>query len=152
MSQLKMDDFVVRNGKLHLRGPSDADSNVSADRLSQDEQANIGVGVGDGLLKKLKNDLWTRVLRVDGSNIERVRVHNQLDDVQNALTNVEVMAIDEHEKFELLFDADAFEAPPQGTRVEDLRLGDEELVTFINIAAQVRAGCAELSTQLQKEE
>ena len=112
MSQLKMDDFIVRNGKLHLRGPSDADSNVSADRLSQDEQAKIGIGVGDSLLRKLKNDLWTRVLRVDGSNIERVRTHSQLDDVQNALTNVEVIANDEHADEELLFDADAFEAPP----------------------------------------
>ena len=92
------------------------------------------------------------MLRVDGSNVERVRVHSQLDDVQNALTNIEVIADDEHEEVELLFDADAFEAPPQGTRIDDLRLGDEELVTFFKIAAQVRASFAEVSAQLQQEE
>ena len=135
MSQLKMDDFVVRDGKLHLRGPSEADSNASAERLSQDELAGIGANGGDDLLKKLKNALWTRVLRVDGSNIERVRVCDQLADVQNALANVEVLADDEHQELELHFDADTFEAPPQGTRVDDLRLGDDELTTFVNIAA-----------------
>ena len=130
-----MDDFVVRDGKLHLRGPSEADSNASAERLSQDELAGIGANGGDDLLKKLKNALWTRVLRVDGSNIERVRVCDQLADVQNALANVEVLADDEHQELELHFDADTFEAPPQGTRVDDLRLGDDELTTFVNIAA-----------------
>ena len=147
-----MDDFVVRDGKLHLRGPSEADSNASAERLSQDEPVDIGAGAGDDLLKKLKNALWTRVLRVDGSNIERVRVCDQLADVQNALANVEVLADDEHQELELHFDADTFEAPPQGTRVDDLRLGDEELATFVNIAAQVRASCVETSTRLEQEE
>ena len=150
MSQLKMDDFVVRDGKLHLRGPSEADSNDYAERLSQDEPADIGADASDDLLKKLKNALWTQVLRVDGSNIDRVRVCDQLSDVQNALANVEVLADDEHQAAELLFDADAFEAPPQGTRVDDLRLGDEELATFVNIAAQVRASYAEVSTQLRQ--
>ena len=97
--------------------------------------AGIGANGGDDLLKKLKNALWTRVLRVDGSNIERVRVCDQLADVQNALANVEVLADDEHQELELHFDADTFEAPPQGTRVDDLRLGDDELTTFVNIAA-----------------
>ena len=147
---MKMDDFVVRNGKLHLRGPSEADSNDYAERLSQDEPADIGADASDDLLKKLKNALWTQVLRVDGSNIDRVRVCDQLSDVQNALANVEVLADDEHQQAELHFDADAFEAPPQGTRVDDLRLGDEELATFVNIAAQVRASCAAFSTQLRQ--
>ena len=91
-----MDDFVVRDGKLHLRGPSEADSNDYAERLSQDEPADIGADASDDLLKKLKNALWTQVLRVDGSNIDRVRVCDQLSDVQNALMNVEVLADDEH--------------------------------------------------------
>ena len=103
-----MDDFVVRDGKLHLRGPSEADSNDYAERLSQDEPADIGADASDDLLKKLKNALWTQVLRVDGSNIDRVRVCDQLSDVQNALANVEVLADDEHQAAELLFDADAF--------------------------------------------
>ena len=130
-----MDDFVVRDGKLHLRGPSEADSNDYAERLSQDEPADIGADASDDLLKKLKNALWTQVLRVDGSNIDRVRVCDQLSDVQNALANVEVLADDEHQAAELLFDADAFEAPPHGTQVDDLRLGEDELATFVNIAA-----------------
>ena len=130
-----MDDFVVRDGKLHLRGPSEADSNASAERLSQEELAGIGANGGDDLLKKLKNALWTQVLRVDGSNIDRVRVCDQLSDVQNALTNVEFLADDEHEEVELMFDTDAFETPPQGTRADDLRLGDDKLTTFVNIAA-----------------
>ena len=135
MSQLKMDDFVVRNGKLHLRGPSEADSNATAERLSQDELAGIRAHGGDELLKKLKNALWTRVLRVDGNCVERVRVCDQLSDVQNALTNIEVLTDDEHEEVELMFDADAYKMPPQGTRVDDLRLSDDELTTFVKIAA-----------------
>ena len=110
-----MDDFGVRNGKLHLCEPSKVGSNASAQSLSQDESADIGNHSDSDLLKKLKNALWTRVLRVDGSNIERVCVHNQLDDVYNAMTNIEATPNAEQEDVELLFDAEAFEAPPQGT-------------------------------------
>ena len=59
----------------------------------------------DDPLKKLKNALWTQVLRVEHGNIAQIRATSEYDDVQNALTNVEVMGDGENGKAEILFDA-----------------------------------------------
>ena len=50
----------------------------------------------------------TQVLRVEHGNIALIRAISEYDDVHNALTNVEVLADDEYQEVELLFDAETF--------------------------------------------
>ena len=82
-------------------------------------------------MKKLKNALWTQVLRVEHGNITRIRANSEYDDVQNALTNVDIIGDEEHDKSEILFDAADFESPPEGTTLSDLRVPQENLESFV---------------------
>ena len=56
---------------------------------------------------------------------------------------------DEHDQAEILFDAAAFEVPPVGTTLIDLRMPDENLEAFVQIAATVRISQDDLSKQLE---
>ena len=45
------------------------------------------------------------MLRIEHGNIAKIRATSEYDDVQNALTNLDVMDNDEHGEAEILFDA-----------------------------------------------
>ena len=59
---------------------------------------------------------------------------------------------DEHDQSEILFDAATFEVPPVGTMLNDLRMPDENLEAFVQIAATVRISLNDLSKQLEQDE
>ena len=52
-----MNDFIVRDGRLQPKGPSDIAS-------IYDDNAGLQPLGNDDALKKLKNALWTQVMRV----------------------------------------------------------------------------------------
>ena len=120
MSQQSFLSDASENRRQQARGPSDLGS------IAEDQGAKQPFG-SDDPLKKLKNALWTQVLRVEYGNIARIRVVSEHDDVFQALTNVDIMAEDEHEGAELLFDAADFEAPPDGAALSDLQLPPENI-------------------------
>ena len=106
------------------RGPSDIGSVF--DELHAAKKLE-----GADPLKKLKNALWTSVVRVERGSIERIAACSLYDAVQNALTNIDVLDVDEYEQVEILFDAAAFEKPPDGAALSDFRLPKENLEGFV---------------------
>ena len=72
--------------------------------------------------------------------------------MQNALTNLDIMDEDEDDQAEILFDAAAFEVPPVGTTLNDLRMPEENLKAFVQIAATVRVSLNNLGKQLEQDE
>ena len=144
MSQQSMDDFVVRDGRLQPKSPSDIGS-------IDDVNAGMAPHGKDDALKKLKNALWTGVMRVEQSSIARARAASQYDDVANALTNVDIMGDDEHKDLRILFDTAAFEAPPEGSTLDDLRMPQGELAQALKDAASLRTGFAAVGKELEQD-
>ena len=81
-----------------------------------------------------------------------MRAVSEYDDVQNALTNLSVMGNDENGESEILFDAQAFEKPPDGTTLGDLRMPQHNLEQYLQIAAELRAGYGALAKDLELHE
>ena len=120
MSQESVRSEASENRRQQPRGPSDIAS-------VPDEMADMQPFEENDPLKKLRKQLWTRVLCVDSTGIEQVRAESEYDDVSNALTNVGVMAPEENGEAEIFFNASAFEKPPANATLSDFRLPEERL-------------------------
>ena len=120
MSLKSVDSQASGIGQQQPRGPSDVAS------VPQEMAGMLPLEENDPL-KKLRRQLWTRVLCVDSTSIEQVRAESEHDDVSNALTNVDVMAPEENGEAEIFFNASIFEKPPANATLSDFRLPEERL-------------------------
>ena len=99
-----------------------------------------------------KNEIWTRVQRVDIDAPEQVEVRKIKGDIKQALEDLLDEEQYDDEGPEPLFDADAFKEPVVGALRDQFMLSMEEMQRFEKMAADIRQEALVRAAELEKEE
>ena len=99
-----------------------------------------------------KNEIWTRVQRVNIDAPEQVVVNKIRGDIEQTLTDLLDEEQFDDEGPEPLFDADAFEEPPVGSLREQFSLSADDMKRYEKIVLDVRKNALDQAAELRKEE
>ena len=99
-----------------------------------------------------KNEIWTRIQRVNIDAPEQVEVHKISGDIKQALEDLLDEEQFDDEGPELLFDADAFKEPAVGLLREQFSLTEDEMQRFEKMAKDIRQDALVRAAELKKEE
>jgi len=99
-----------------------------------------------------KNEIWTRVQRVNIDAPEQVEIHKIKSDIKQTLIDLLDEEQFDDEGPEPLFDTDAFEELPVGSLREQFSLSDDDMKRYEKIVLDVRKDALDLAAELRKEE